>query len=62
MENRKRPKVSIAKIVQHANDIAVGCKLFMSELKKAGLHWDSVRNLVKLSRDCSEADTLYLVF
>ncbi len=30
MENRKRPKVSIAKIVQHANDIAVGCKLFMS--------------------------------
>lgn len=59
MAKRKRLKISIAKIVQHANDIAVACRLFKPELQKAGLQWDSVQMLVILSRACSEADTYY---
>ncbi|NLW46866.1 MAG: hypothetical protein GXY86_05985 [Firmicutes bacterium] len=59
MENSKRPKISIAKIVQHANDIAVACRMFKPELQDAGLQWYSVDKLVILSRACSEADTYY---
>lgn len=59
MGKSKRPKISIAKIVQHANDIAVACRMFKPELQKEGLQWDSVQKLVILSRACSEADTYY---
>lgn len=59
MGKNKRPKISIAKIVQHANDIAVACRIFKPELQKEGLQWDSVQKLVILSRACSEADTYY---
>jgi len=61
MENKKRPKISIAKIVQHANDIAVSCELDRLELQNAGLKWEDVLNLVKLSRECSEADSYYQI-
>lgn len=61
MENRKKTKISIAKIVQHANDIAVSCELDRLELQNAGLKWEDVLNLVKLSRECSEADSYYQI-
>lgn len=61
MKNKKRPKISIAKIVQHANDIAVSCELDRLELQKAGLKWEDVLKLVKLSRECSEADSFYQI-
>lgn len=61
MKNKKRPKISIAKIVQHANDIAVSCELDRLELQEAGLKWEDVLMLVKLSREYSEADSFYQV-
>ena len=61
MKNKKNPKISIAKIVQHANDIAVSCELDRLELQKAGLQWEDVLKLAKISRECSEADSFYQV-
>jgi hypothetical protein len=50
------PKICIASIVQHANDIVFACRNDRTELEKAGLHWEDVELLATLLVKCSEAD------
>lgn len=55
------PKISIASIVQHANDIVFACRNDRSELEKAGLHWEDVEHLATLLVECSDADAQWRV-
>jgi hypothetical protein len=58
MNKKKYPKISIASIVQRAQDLVVVCERDSSELKIVKLPWDHVLRLAVLVKECADAEAL----
>jgi hypothetical protein len=59
MKNKEYPKISIAPLVQRANDIVTACYHDKEELLKVSLPWGKVERLAELVPALSDADALY---
>jgi hypothetical protein len=59
MADRRKPKISIAKIVQRGNDLVMICNQDKEDLLKVGLQWEIVLKLGELVDLCSDADAQY---
>lgn len=56
MSRKLYPQISIASLIQRANDIVVACRKDRSELEKAGLRWELVERASVLLKECSDTD------